>query len=640
MKLTMQNPMTKSLQQIEHARLQFLKQGSMVEGVVNKTIARSWQRSLDNGINAFQPLSTATLDRVELEKKRSKYRLLLTQAKPEISMLYEQIAHSYSVVALTDAEGVILHSEGQHLLVDLAPREIMSPGYSWCEQERGTNAIGTAIVEQQPVAVQGAEHFVEQLQNFSCYAVPIFGPNRQLLGTLNVTNAFAAHQQHTLTLVKMTAQQIENRVFRACYQGPLTLHFHTAADFIGSAWEGCAVLSREGALLAINRNGLELLGKSNPPTDFQSIFLEPLSQLLEEYRQNANAPLTLTLTNGGPAYATLDVAPDTTANHGIAGIRHAAKPPTAPAMAMTSEDPRIAEILTQARLVMDQDIPILIQGETGVGKELLATTIHQNSARASGPLIAINCAALPEGLIEAELFGYEEGAFTGARQKGSQGKIEQAHGGTLFLDEIGDMPLLLQARLLRVLQERSITPLGGSKSRKLDFAVISATNQKLQEKVAEGTFRKDLFYRLNGISLTLPPLRERQDLPAIIYNIMSAERGGHVEIHEDVLNLFRRHPWPGNIRQLHNVLKTMLALSGGGPLQRRHLPPGFMDELDNSMTLEQKTPGPTAGSIDAITNEVVKQALQHHEGNISAAARELGMSRNRFYRRLKALGLA
>ncbi|MGY1489533.1 sigma-54-dependent Fis family transcriptional regulator [Methylobacillus pratensis] len=628
--------MTKSLQEIEHARLQFLEQGNMAEGVVNKTIARSWQRSLDNGINASQPLSTATLNRVELEKKRSKHHLLLTQAKPEITALYEQIAHSYSMVALTDAEGVILHSEGQHLLVDLAPSEIMSPGYSWCEQERGTNAIGTAIVERQPVAVQGAEHFVEQLHGFSCYAVPIFGPNQQLLGTLNVTNAFAAHQQHTLALVKMATQQIENRVFRACYQGPVALYFHTAADFIGSAWEGNAVFSREGELLAINRNGLGLLGLKSPPVHFHAMFLEPFAHACNEHRQNA--PLALTLANGEPVYAKLSIEPEATVSNRIAGIRPAPRP-AGSAIVMTGDDPRIAEILSQAKLVMDQDISILIQGETGVGKELLASTIHQGSARANGPLVAINCAALPEGLIEAELFGYEEGAFTGARQKGSQGKIEQAHGGTLFLDEIGDMPLLLQARLLRVLQERSITPLGGSKSRKLDFAVISATNQKLQEKVAEGTFRKDLYYRLNGISLTLPPLRERQDLLSIIRSIMATESGGDVAIHEEVLSLFRQHPWPGNIRQLHNVLKTMLALAAGKPLQRQHLPPGFMDELDDAV-LEPKSTGLAAGSIDDITNEAVKLALQHHEGNISAAARELGMSRNRFYRKLKALGLA
>ncbi|MCB5191115.1 sigma-54-dependent Fis family transcriptional regulator [Methylobacillus arboreus] len=629
--------MTKSLQQIGHARRQFLAQGDMQEGVVNKTIAQSWRRSLKNGISASQPLSTAILNSAELDKKRSKNRLLLTQAKPEITTLYEQIAHSHSVVALTDAEGTILHSQGQHLLTDLAPSELLSPGYSWCEQQRGTNAIGTAIVEKQAVAVQGAEHFVEQLHSFSCYAVPIFGPNQQLLGTLNVSNAFSTQQPHTLALVKMAAQLIENRIFRACHQGPVRLHFHTHSDFVNTQWEGIAVFSRQGELLAINRHGLSLLDLQDIPGDFQSIFAESFTGICNQSQQNV--VLNLRQINGEPLHAVLEIEADPSANDRIAAIRTSSAP-TGLLVEMTSDDPRIAEVLSQARLVMNQDIPILIQGETGVGKELLASAIHRSSARAHGPLVAVNCAALPEGLIEAELFGYEEGAFTGARQKGSQGKMEQAHGGTLFLDEIGDMPLLLQARLLRVLQERSVTPLGGSKARKLDFAVISATNQKLQEKVASGAFRKDLYYRLNGISLTLPPLRERQDLNALVNHIMAAEGASEIEIHEEVLALFRQHPWPGNIRQLHNVLKTMLALAAGKPLGRQHLPPGFMEELGSITTEQAATAALSAGSIDDITNEAVRLALQHHEGNISAAARELGMSRNRFYRKLKALGLA
>ncbi len=640
MKFTMQHPMTKSLQKIEHARLQFLEQGNMVEGVVNVTIAQSWQRSLNNGINAYAPLSTTTLATTELEKKRSKNHLLLTQATPEITTLYEQIAHSYSMVALTDAEGVILHSEGQHMLTDLAPSAILSPGYSWGENERGTNAIGTAIVEKQAVAVQGAEHFVEQLHGFSCYAVPIFGPNQQLLGTLNVSNAFSAHQQHTLALVKMAAQQIENRIFRACHQGPVQLHFHTSADFVGSAWEGMAVFSRQGELLAINRNGLTLAALDHIPSHFEAMFLPSFKQVCS---QAGDSILKLSLSNGDTIHGTLRIESDTSnTSPRITAIRSSHAVTSNPLLASKSNDPRITEILAQAKLVMNQDIAILIQGETGVGKELLASAIHHSSTRAQGPLIAINCAALPEGLIEAELFGYEEGAFTGARQKGSQGKIEQADGGTLFLDEIGDMPLLLQARLLRVLQERSITPLGGSKAKKLDFAVISATNQKLQEKVASGAFRKDLYYRLNGISLTLPPLRERKDLLGIVHNIMEAQGAGSLDIHDDVIQLFRQHPWPGNIRQLHNVLKTMLALATGNPLRRQHLPPGFMDELGSHVTEQAQTytTAITTGSIDDITNEAVKLALQHHEGNISAAARELGMSRNRFYRKLKALGLA
>ncbi|MBL8504825.1 MAG: sigma-54-dependent Fis family transcriptional regulator [Methylobacillus glycogenes] len=613
---------------IEHARQQFLAEGEMQGGVVNATIAQSWLRSRENGVLACQPLSTETLDSTALAQKRSQNHLLLTQAKAEISSLYEQIAHSYSMIALTDAEGVILHTRGEHQLMGLAPAELLSPGYSWREQERGTNAIGTAIIERQAVAVQGAEHFVEQLHTFSCYAVPIFGANYELLGTLNVTNAFSAHQQHTLALVKMAAQLIENRVFRASDQGPVTLKFHERAEFIDTEWAGVAVFERDGRVVAINHNGLQQLGCNTLPQDYQQLFGQPLPLQAEP------AVLSLSTSLGHLIKARLTIT--------AASKASALRPVVRRGITLedlASPDRHIAEVLEQARLVMDQDIPILIQGETGVGKELLTSAIHNSSSRADGPMIAVNCAALPEGLIEAELFGYEEGAFTGARQKGSQGKIEQANGGTLFLDEIGDMPLLLQARLLRVLQERSITPLGGSKAKKLEFALISATNQPLQDKVAAGTFRRDLYYRLNGLSLTLPPLRSRHDLPALVQSLLTAEQATNTTLNDDLLALFQLHPWPGNIRQLHNVLKTMLALAAGQPLQRKHLPPDFMEELGTAAAEQTAMTALAAGSITDITNEAVRLALQQHNGNISAAARELGMSRNRFYRKLKALGL-
>ncbi|MCB5185354.1 sigma-54-dependent Fis family transcriptional regulator [Methylobacillus gramineus] len=640
----MNHPATKSLHPTEHARLQFLADGNMQEGVVSKTIAQSWQRSLAQGINAALPLTTETLSKVELEKKYSQNHLLLTQARPEIATLYEQIAHSYSAIALTDAKGVILHSEGHDHLVGMAPAVMLSPGYSWSEEERGTNAIGTAIIEEQPVAVQGAEHFVAQLHLFSCYAVPIFGANHQLIGTLNVSNAFSAHQQHTLALVKMAAQMIENRIFRASHQGPVVLRFHNRPEFIGTLWEGTAVFSHTGALQAINRNGMTQLAcqAHNLPGTFEGIFHQPFNMALGQ--ATLQSPMQLAGINGSIIHAQLDAA--TPEEHPASPISRIKQPHGRQTLDhLNSSDTHIQQVVAQARLVMNQDIPILIEGETGVGKELFASAIHYSSNRSHGPLIAVNCAALPEGLIEAELFGYEEGAFTGARQKGSQGKIEQANGGTLFLDEIGDMPLLLQARLLRVLQERSVTPLGGSKSRRLDFAVISATNQTLQAKVASGEFRKDLYYRLNGLSLTLPPLRERSDLNALLATIVQSEQYQR-EISADIMQIFRQHAWPGNIRQLRNVVKTAIALADGKPIQRSHLPNSFMQELASSGQQIKNADSPMQsefqanGSLDEMTQEAVKRALENHEGNISAAARSLGMSRNRLYRKLKALGMS
>jgi transcriptional regulator with PAS, ATPase and Fis domain len=303
---------------------------------------------------------------------------------------------------------------------------------------------------------------------------------------------------------------------------------------------------------------------------------------------------------------------------------------------LDSGDAQVKRVIERIRRVLDHEIPILIEGETGVGKELFARAIHEASKRVDGPWVAVNCASLPEGLIESELFGYEEGAFTGARRKGSPGKIEQANGGTLFLDEIGDMPLQLQARLLRVLQERSVTPLGSTKAKPVDFMLVSATNQDLRAQVKNGTFRKDLYYRLNGLGVTLPALRQRDDIDALIHIILQTEHASHVHLSDDVMHLFKTHPWPGNIRQLHNVVRTSLALSDGKEINKSHLMDDFLDDLMAEM--------PDAGESDPLyagmlTTEMINTAMQRHEGNVSAAARQLGISRKTLYSKLKKLGL-
>jgi transcriptional regulator with PAS, ATPase and Fis domain len=299
------------------------------------------------------------------------------------------------------------------------------------------------------------------------------------------------------------------------------------------------------------------------------------------------------------------------------------------------------------RRVVGRDIPVLIQGETGTGKELLARAIHNASPRARGPFMAVNCASIPEGLIESELFGYEEGAFTGARKRGCPGKIVQAHGGTLFLDEIGDMPLALQARLLRVLQERVVTPLGSTRAQPVDVAIVCATHRRLKDAIAAGTFREDLYYRLNGLTVTLPPLRERSDLEALVERVLTSlgpEAAG-VRVAPDVLALFKSYRWPGNVRQLSSLLRTAVAmLDGERELQRRHLPEDFLE--DAAGAAEHRSPPPSAAPaassaisaalepFDALKLGAVERALADHGGNVSAAARTLRISRNTIYRYL------
>jgi transcriptional regulator with PAS, ATPase and Fis domain len=308
-------------------------------------------------------------------------------------------------------------------------------------------------------------------------------------------------------------------------------------------------------------------------------------------------------------------------------------------------DRKMQTLISKALRVVGHDIPIMIEGESGTGKEMLARALHLSGPRRNGPFVPVNCASIPEGLIESELFGYQEGAFTGARRKGHIGKICEADKGTLFLDEIGEMPLQLQARLLRVLQDHMVSPLGGTGSRRVDISVICATNRRVRDAVAEGKFREDLYYRLNGLLLTLPSLREREDrVPLagkILENLAGTER--KVSISSEVLRMFEHHPWPGNIRQMHNVLRTALALLGDSPeITVDELPEDFMEQAGNigleEMICKKHTEIDMGTTLLADSEtRLITSILDRTGGNIAAAARMMGISRNTLYRKLRGM---
>jgi transcriptional regulator of acetoin/glycerol metabolism len=631
---------------ILQARNEFLANGHVREGAITEAIERSWRRCLASGIDTQSPSNIEVVTAQELARKREQNHQLLALARPEMETLSEQIAHTRNVVILTDDEGLILHSMGSQQLFGEEQRLALSAGTSWNESQRGTNAIGTAIFEQSALTVQGAEHFMSYHHSLNCSAVPIFGAENQLIATLDVSNDYNVSQQHTLALVKMSAQMIENRLFLASYQSDVVLHFHARPEFIGTLWEGVAMFTDHGELVATNRSGQFQLGLNTQhphvntaQLNFNQLFDMSIENLLRQIGSTDKLVIPLRLNNGARIYVQVELLhkkPQLSKPAPVSKRTSAANLDL-----LNSGDAKIERAIAQVKQVLSRDIPILIQGETGVGKELFARAIHEASAQHKGPWIAVNCAALPEGLIEAELFGYEEGAFTGAKRKGSPGKIEQANGGTLFLDEIGDMPLSLQARLLRVLQERTVTPLGSTKSIPVSFALVSATNLKLKEKVESGEFRSDLYYRLNGLSVSLPPLRERSDLNALINIILQIEHADDVKIRPEVMDIFIQHPWPGNIRQLHNVLRTALALADGAPISELHLTQDFIDEIESAGQTETRPEAMPLNNqnLDDVTTNAIVKAMEQHSGNVSAVARQLNISRNTLYRKLKALGL-
>jgi sigma-54 dependent transcriptional regulator, acetoin dehydrogenase operon transcriptional activator AcoR len=640
--------------------------GLLVPGVpgddMTSMIAISHQRSEQFGLRPdsqpdFSPTSGADLSHLVEQN-----RLLYSHAVPAMETLYQQIANTHNMVLLTDAQGVIVHSLGDADFLEKANRVALTPGVAWSEESKGTNAIGTAIAERAPTTVHADQHFLCANHFLTCSAAPITDHRGNVVGVLDVSGDRRSFHKHTMALVRMSALMIENQMFAATFENAITLHFHTRPEFIGTLMEGIASFSPGGRFLAANRNGLFQLGLSYPALQahtFSSLFGLPVSALYDHYRTAAPGLLDLCMHNGVRVCGRAELRL-TNGVHVLTGAfddaPQAAALPQPAARAQTPRlsglrylntgDPQLEQVIDKVNRVLGRDVPILIMGETGTGKELLAQAIHNDSPRAQGPFVAVNCASIPETLIESELFGYEDGAFTGARKKGAVGRILQANGGTLFLDEIGDMPYPLQARLLRVLQERMVTPLGSGKSIPVNVELICATNHNLRRRIAEGLFREDLYYRLNGLVVKLPPLRERTDLETVVKKILASETdaGGNSRhtISDEVLRLFRRHKWPGNFRQLTNLLRTAAIMAGDDDeIGLRHMPDDFLDDIaDAPATAAAPVAQPViaaGANLEEMELAAIVRSLEANSGNVSATARALGVSRNTIYRKLPHL---
>ncbi|WP_150427559.1 sigma-54-dependent Fis family transcriptional regulator [Dechloromonas sp. CZR5] len=646
-------------QRLRQARQLFFDQGNLPDGLVDPVILRSWERCRRFGLGDanYAPAMDA-MDRVALKTEQERNRLLLTQGRSIMEHVFEQIRDSGSMVILADSNGLLLETVGDPDFVSRADRVAILAGASWDENLRGTNAIGTALSEETSIAVLGSEHFLENNGFLTCCASPIFGPDGRLIGVLDISGDYRSHQRHTLGLVRLSSAIVEKRLFETVHARDILVCFHGRADYLGSPREGMAAVSPDGQVLAINRNGLDLLGIRQVDAvrrDFSMVFESNLAALVDRLRSNPQATCEISV-NGKPFHLQLrgQLPPQSVAGRvydELPPVRPARRPESCSAPKLTLDtlntgDIRLQAAIDRARRMLDRDIPILIQGESGAGKEMFAKAFHNSGPRRDAPFVALNCASIPESLIESELFGYQGGAFTGARKEGAPGKIQQAHGGTLFLDEIGDMPLNLQARLLRVLQERCVTPLGSTRSIQVDISLVCATHRKLREEVARGTFREDLYYRLNGMSVTLPALRERTDIRTLVSKLAAAEtasRCAPVRFSEGALQAIEGYAWPGNIRQLFNVIRVAIALLDDDEtlIGETHLP----EELFEASPFSRGTPAPThdpwaaapldgSNSLDAISRQAAMRALEAAGGNISSAARQLGISRNTLYRKL------
>jgi transcriptional regulator of acetoin/glycerol metabolism len=654
------------------------------------SINESHERCATLGLSRIGAPDFSPIPRADFAVARERNRRLFAHASPVMEMLFDQVAKTQSMVVLTDAQGTILHSIGDVDFVEKAATVALAPGVNWAECTKGTNAIGTALIDETSMLVHADEHFMHANHFLTCQASPLLDPRGNILGVLDVTGDRRGYHQHTMGLVKMSARMIENHWLNDDFRDALRLHFHHRPEFIGTLMEGILAVDADGRLLGANRSALELLGLSGAAVRMQniaSLLGTPIGTLVDSLRTPQETPLRLTLPHGQVVHAQLRASwsvghaawggggggpepsrepievvkpavavplPAVAAARMTPEPSEAAPPPAPSFQRLLNGDPQIETAIGKLRRVLDRHIPILLLGEPGSGKELMARTIHAESSRRTQPFLIAHCASTSESALEAELFGYAEGVFPGARRQGAMGKLLQASGGTLFLDEVGGLPANLQARLLRVLQDQQVTPLGAAHPIPVDLSVVAATAFNPRELIDGQVLREDLYYRLNGLAVRLPPLRERGDLKALLHQVLSDEVPGSPPLlAPDIEALLIRHDWPGNLRQLINVLHTAAVMAAGEAcITREHLPDDFLEEATGRLRIvpqAAQTPPPPhrsdtvaapQGTLEEVERETIRQAVDQAGGNISVASKRLGISRNTIYRKLRWSGAA
>ncbi|WP_019620183.1 sigma-54-dependent Fis family transcriptional regulator [Amphritea japonica] len=635
---------------VKDARNRLIEEGEVPSGVLRSEIEDSWLRSVNAGLNCESPLDLENLSRDRIDDLRDKNRGLIEAAHPEIKQLVDYFRPDGGLVMLTDESATILKIKGETQNLDSATRYALEPGANWGEELRGTNGPGTAIVNCSPQMIRGNEHFLDSIGYLSCCSAPITDPKGELLGVLDLTSPTDNRDlPPNLSLVQQAVRSIENRMFSGQFQQHIVLSVHSRPEYLRSSWQGLLALELDGHIHAANEQICQLLNRKRSQLvgrNLEELFGVRPEALLTALHRKGRGELR---TRGGDFYCELLHFPNSLPTSYKAPLKPsrnklAPVPLNAPPLnELAGQDPRLQKGVRMGSRALAHELPVLIQGETGTGKEVMAKSLHLDSRRSSGPFIAVNCASIPEGLIESELFGYREGAFTGSRKGGMIGRLEQAQNGTLFLDEIGDMPLALQARLLRVLQERIIAPLGGGDEIALDIAVICASHRDLKALVAEGLFREDLYYRLNGVCLRIPSFRDRTDKKDFIRYFLHqlTPDGRQIDIAPDMMKQLLAYNWPGNIRQLETILRVAIAFMEPDEVQidSCHISDDFLEELNSKSGLSQGSipPNQACGTLKNSELLTIQQVLEENEGNISATANELGISRATLYRKLKQI---
>lgn len=646
------------------------------KGLHDEIIKNSHERSKEYGVEKERYISKRILKGRDLNTALRKNADLIKKAAPFMKILYDFLKDSGFILVLTDREGCILNIIGDKEILNIATTMNMIVGAYMDEKSIGTNAMGTAIKENMPIQISAAEHFITAYHKWTCSAAPIHNDVGEIIGTLNLTGSSNLVHPHTLGLIVAGVKSIENSMSTELTKRKLLEANNYLTTITNTINAGLMTVNVEGKIEMVNDTASEMLGIA-----VMDIYEYNITELLEAWNE------IIKKLNEGKKYQEEEgyLGYNKYTKKKVAVSAYAIKSEGNQITAVVllfrdmqkvynivnkytgmrarytfddifSEAPMMKNLIREAKEIAESPSTVLIEGESGTGKEVLAQAIHNYSSRRENGFVAINCGAIPANLIESELFGYEYGAFTGAKKGGHPGKFELASGGTIFLDEIGEMPLDMQVKLLRVLQESVVTRVSGTKYIPIDTRVIAATNKDLREEVKMGRFRQDLYYRLSVIPMKIPSLKERKEDIPIFFNKFLKEKALKLgkpipEISHDIYNNILKYNYPGNVRELENIVENIINLGGKSTLLLKGGSLNLLNTEENSEKVMNKVPETDIAFENKINEDyfndkfimpleelekiAIISAMKKYKGNMTKIAKELKISRNTLYLKIK-----